>query len=286
MTPASLENVYLDTNGVRLHAVVSGPGDGSLVILLHGFPEFWYGWREQIAVLADAGYRVLAPDQRGYNLSDKPEGLQAYAIDQLAADIVGLIQASGKEKALLVGHDWGAAVAWWIALKYPQRLEKLVVISVPHPQVMRQTLKSNMRQLLKSWYIFFFQLPHVPGILARRRDWQLMSRALTSTSRPGTFSEGDLRRYKEAWSQPGAYTAMLNWYRAALRYPADTENSLVCVPTLLIWGAEDRFLSCEMAEPSIALCEQGKLVLIEEATHWVQHEEAERVNQLMLNFFS
>lgn len=283
---AAFEDMHIKTNGLHLHAVVSGPEDGPLVILLHGFPEFWYGWRAQITTLSDAGYRVLVPDQRGYNLSDKPKNLRAYAVDQLADDVVGLIDASGKGKALLVGHDWGAAVAWWTVLKHPQRFQKLVAINVPHPQVMQQTLRSDIEQLFRSWYIFFFQLPYLPEALARRNDWQMLSRALTTTSRPGTFSEADLQRYREAWSQPDAYTSMLNWYRAALRYPAELENPLVSVPTTLVWGAKDKFLSQKMAEPSIELCKQGRLVLVEEATHWVHHEEAEKVNELLLDFFA
>lgn len=285
-TTPPLEHAYVKANGLRLHVVASGPPDGRLVILLHGFPEFWYGWRAQLTALASAGYRVLVPDQRGYNLSDKPRGIAAYTLEQLAQDVLGLIDAAGRDKAYLVGHDWGAAVAWWAALEHPHRVEQLVAINVPHPHVMRQTLSSSVPQLLRSWYIFFFQLPYFPEVLARRRDWQLLRNALTSTSRLGTFAEADLRRYCEAWSQPGAFTAMLNWYRAALRCPPTLGNPHVWVLTLLIWGAQDRFLSRRLAEPSVALCRRGELVILEGATHWVQHEEAEEVNRLILGFFS
>lgn len=280
-----LEHAYVQTNGLRLHVVASGPADGRLVILLHGFPEFWYGWRAQITALASAGYRVLVPDQRGYNLSDKPRGIAAYTLEQLAQDVLGLVDAAGRDKASLVGHDWGAAVAWWTALEHPHRVEHLVAINVPHPQVMRQTLSSSVPQLLRSWYIFLFQLPYFE-VLARRNDWQALRSALTSTSRPGTFSEAELRRYREAWAQPGAFTAMLNWYRAALRRPPALRDPHIRVPTLLIWGAKDRFLSRRMAEPSVALCRPGELVILEGATHWVQHEEAEEVNRLILGFLS
>lgn len=282
-----LEHTEVRTNGIRLHVVQSGPPNGPLVILLHGFPEFWYGWRHQISVLAEAGYRVWAPDQRGYNLSDKPPGITAYNLDELAKDVIGLIDAAGQEQAYLVGHDWGAAVTWWTALKYPQRLNKIAVLNVPHPRVMKRMLRSSWAQLRKSWYIFFFQLPWLPEAFTRANNWQNGVAALRGSSRPNVFTDADLVFYRAAWSQPGAITGMINWYRALLRsQPKSVASSQVKVPTLLIWGARDLFLGREMAQPSIDLCDQGQLVLLEEATHWVQHEEAAHVNRLLLEFFN
>ncbi len=274
---------FVETNGIRLHVVQAGPLDGPLLILLHGFPEFWYGWKGQIEPLAAAGYRVWVPDQRGYNLSDKPKGVVAYGINTLAADIVGLIDAAGAQKAVVVGHDWGAAVAWWVAATQPERVERLVVLNVPHPAVMKRFVSRNVGQLLRSWYIGFFQLPVLPEWLSRLGNWYTLTRSLRGSSRPGTFSDADLAQYRSAWAQPGALTAMVNWYRAALRRPP-TRNTArrITVPTLLIWGARDRFLKREMAQPSIDLCDRGRLVFFENATHWVQHEEAERVNELIL----
>ncbi len=277
---------YIETNGIHLHVAQAGSDNDPLVILLHGFPEFSYGWRKQIPYLADAGYRVWAPDQRGYNLSDKPDGLAAYSIDELAADVVGLIDAAGEKQAFLVGHDWGAAVAWRVAAKYPDRLKKMVILNVPHGEVMQKSLRSSFSQLLKSWYIFFFQIPWLPEFLAKQRDWKINAASLTESSRAGTFTENDLAQYREAWSQPKAYTSMLNWYRAMLQKPPMPLASFrISVPTLLIWGAKDRFLGQEMAQPSVDLCEDGQLVFIEEATHWVQHEEAQWVNELVDKFF-
>ena len=146
---------FIQTNGIRLHVVQAGTENGPLVILLHGFPEYWYGWRHQIEPLAAAGFWCWAPDQRGYNLSDKPEGVDAYRIDTLAGDILGLIEAAGQDKAVIVGHDWGAAVAWHLATYYPERVEKLCILNVPHPSVMVQTLRKGFVQLRKSWYMFF-----------------------------------------------------------------------------------------------------------------------------------
>ncbi|MEE8624940.1 MAG: alpha/beta hydrolase, partial [Acidiferrobacterales bacterium] len=267
------------------HVVQDGPSTGRFVILLHGFPEFWYGWRRQIPYLAAAGYRVWAPDQRGYNMSDKPDGIAAYTLDELAADVIGLMDAAGKEKAFVIGHDWGAAVAWWVAAKYPARLARMVVINGPHGNVMIEHLRRNPRQMLKSWYMLFFQLPWLPEALARLRDWNALAQAMSVSSRPGTFTAGDLDIYRQAWSQPKAYTSMLNWYRAGMQKPSTAPaNPRITVPTLLIWGAHDRFLGQELAQPSIDLCDDGRLVLFEEATHWVQHEEADRVNELIDSF--
>lgn len=276
------------TNGLRLHAVEAGPESGPLLLLLHGFPEFWYGWRHQIAPLAAAGFRVLVPDQRGYNLSDKPKGVSSYSLDLLARDAVGLIDDAGYKKAYVAGHDWGGAVGWWLGVHHPERIEKLAILNVPHPWVMLRTVKRSPAQQKRSAYIAFFQLPWLPERVLRARNWAATVNALHKTSHPGTFSEADLALYREAWSQPGAITAMLNWYRAALRrgVPRLTGSSRVTVPTLLIWGAQDTALLREMAPQSLALCDNGRLVFLEEATHWVQHEEANAVNSMLADFFS
>mgnify|MGYP006286701035 CR=1 FL=1 len=281
-----MKHFQITVNDLQLHTAAAGPTTGSLVILLHGFPEFWYGWRKQIPYLADAGFRVLAPDQRGYNRSEKPRGIEAYGIDQLAQDVLGLMDAAGREQALIVGHDWGAAVAWHLAANYPQRIARQVILNVPHPTVVARQLRRNPRQLLKSWYMLFFQLPRLPEFLLGCCSWQALTSALVSTSRPGTFSSQDLSCYREAWSKPGAFTAMLNWYRAARRgLTARSSSGLISIPTLIIWGARDQFLERKLAQLSLERCQKGKLVLLEQATHWVQHEEADRVNQLIQNHF-
>lgn len=267
---------------VTLHVVQAGPADGPLIILLHGFPECWYGWKKQIGPLAEAGYRVWVPDQRGYNRSDKPGGIGAYSIDVLVADVVELIDAAGYQKAIVVGHDWGAAVAWWVAATHPERVERLVVLNVPHPAVMKQYASRNIGQMLRSWYIGFFQLPVIPEFMAKLGNWAMLVRTLRSSSRPGTFSDDHIHAYKQAWSQPGAFRAMINWYRAALqRPPAHALSIRIAVPTLLIWGVRDQFLKQDMAQLSIDLCDNGRVVFFENATHWVQHEEAERVIELI-----
>lgn len=287
MQTTELTHAFVEANGVVLHVVQAGPEDGPLLLLLHGFPEFWYGWRAQIPYFAAAGFRVWAPDQRGYNLSAKPRGLDAYGLDNLAADAVGLIDAAGRAQAYLVGHDWGAMVAWWTAVSYPQRLIKMGILNVPHPAVMNHFLRASVSQRRKSWYALFFQLPWIPEIAIRAGNWQAGVASLKGSSRRGTFSAEDLARYRLAWSRPGAFTAMLNWYRALWqRRPADQRDLHVRVPTMIVWGVRDAFLDIEMVEPSIAMCENGRYVLIPEATHWVQHEEAPQVNQLLGQFFA
>ncbi|HEX7185298.1 MAG TPA: alpha/beta hydrolase [Thermoanaerobaculia bacterium] len=282
-----LRHRTIATNGVNLHVVEAGPEDGRLVILLHGFPEFWYGWRKQIGPLAAAGFRVLVPDQRGYNLSDKPKGVRPYNLDDLALDVIGLIGGAGREKACVVAHDWGGAVGWWLGMKFPDRVERLALLNMPHLSVMRRAILKNPAQRRRVSYMFFFQLPWLPERALSKENWKYLAKALQATSRPGTFSEEDLAHYREAWSRPGAITGMLNWYRAGLRTrPRPPKSSRVSVPTLLIWGPKDRALLRELAQPSIDRCDDGRLVFLEEATHWVQHEEPEEVNRLLIDFLS
>ncbi len=162
-----MQTHFITANGIKLHVQTDGPENGTSVVLLHGFPEFWYGWRRQIPALVEAGFRVIVPDQRGYNLSDKPKGVAAYDVDVLARDVIGLLDHFGIQKARLVGHDWGAVVAWTVALQHPDRLEKLAILNVPHPDVMTRFVLGNPAQRKKSWYVFFFQLPFVEWILSR-----------------------------------------------------------------------------------------------------------------------
>jgi pimeloyl-ACP methyl ester carboxylesterase len=287
MNIPNLEHIFLPTNGVRLHVVQSGSRYGPLVILLHGFPEFWYGWRQQVQPLADAGLRVWLPDQRGYNLSDKPRGIAAYRLDELAKDIVGLIDAAGVDQCFLAGHDWGAAVAWWIALRYPGRLRKLAILNMPHPAVMFHSLMRSPTQLRRSWYMFAFQIPLLTEAILRNNDFSLLVNTLMSGSMPGSFTAQDLDIYRQSWWRKGALTGMLNWYRAIVHMPPNMGQDLrITVPTLLLWGAQDTVLSREMAQPSLDLCDSGRLVIYENSSHWVQHDAAESANKHLLEFFT
>jgi pimeloyl-ACP methyl ester carboxylesterase len=280
-----LEDLALPGDGVTLRAVRTGDPHGPLVLLLHGFPEFWYGWRHQLGPLAEAGFRVVALDQRGYNTSDKPPRIADYSLDRLAADIASAIPALGEERARVVGHDWGGVVAWWLALRHPGRVERLAILNAPHPPLMWRALRRSPRQMLRSWYIFMIQVPGLPEWMAPWWNWRAVVRAMQSSSRPGTFTPEDFDRYRSAWSQPGAYHAMLNWYRAALQArPPEPADLRIRVPTLVLWGARDKFIGRGLAEASVAQCDDGRLEFIEEATHWVQHEEPERVNRRLIEF--
>lgn len=281
--PADLEDGYSRGGAVRLHYKIAG--QGRPVMLLHGFPDFWYGWRRQLAPLAEQGCQVVAPDLRGYNLSDKPAEVRSYAIAELVDDVLRLADELWRGQPFaLVGHDWGAALGWWIAIHRPERLRRLVIVNVPHPVVFEEHLH-HPSQLLKSWYILFFQLPWLPEWALGWRDGVGLTRLLQASSRSGAFSAADLVRYRAAWNQPGALTAAVNWYRAVVRHrPRVRGNARVLVPALIVWGARDVALGRDMAEPSRAYCADGRLVLFEHASHWPHLEEWEAVNDELLRF--
>jgi pimeloyl-ACP methyl ester carboxylesterase len=225
------------------------------------------------------------PDQRGYNQSDKPKEVRDYSIEQLVGDINALIRWTGRDSAHVVGHDWGAMVAWWLALLNPRRVKKLGILNVPHPAVFRGMLGKDFEQTLRSWYAGFFQLPFLPEALMSFGDYQGLLQALKISAKPDTFSTDDLERYREAWNKPGAMRSMLNWYRAYAQVPPTLpDNVRLKMPTLMIWGMQDIALSSKMAAPSIALCDNGKLVTLPDATHWVQHDASDQVTALLLDF--
>jgi pimeloyl-ACP methyl ester carboxylesterase len=264
-----------------------GPLDGPLVILLHGFPEFWYGWRQQIGFLAEQGYRVWAPDQRGYNTSDKPPKVGDYSLEQTSQDVLDLISSSGRSDVRLVGHDWGGCVVWTIATFHPEAARQFVVINVPHPAILMRHLRTNPRQMLRSWYAMALQIPWLPEALVARNNWRMMVQGMLDTSLPGTFTEEDFAQYRRAWSQPAAVKCMIHWYRAALWYgPHWPKRLTIAAPTLLLWGVHDRFAGREVARSSIELCSQGQLVEFADATHWVQHERPDEVNAQLIGYFA
>lgn len=280
----SAESTVREVNGVELHVVAAGDPDDPLVVLLHGYPEFWYGWRDHVAPLVGAGYRVVVPDQRGYNRSEKPRGTGAYRIDRLSGDVVGLVESADRESARVVGHDWGAAVAWDLALRHPDVVDRLAICNVPHPTVMERKLRSSLSQIRRSWYVFFYQLPRIPEWLNARNDYDFYVTAFEEAE-PGTFTGTDLGRYRNAWRRDGAVTAMVNWYRAMVRHRNDPPRERVEPPTLILWGEEDRWLLPEMAGESLAYCEDGRLERFPDATHWINHERRAAVDEHLVEFF-
>ena len=201
-----LREGYAEVGEATLHYVEAG--DGPMVVLLHGFPEFWYGWRQQIEPLVEAGFRVVAPDMRGYNLSSKPEAFSDYTADKLATDVRGLIRELGAESAMVIGHDWGGSVAWSLAMNHPEVVDRLVILNAAHPRRLNEGLK-HPRQLLRSWYFFYFQFPGLPEHRARRRHWRFFKRFLRDARSP--FTDYQLDRYVEAWSRPGAAKSMIDY---------------------------------------------------------------------------
>ncbi|MCK9684433.1 alpha/beta fold hydrolase [Scleromatobacter humisilvae] len=284
MTP-DFETLEIRANGLRFHALAAGPADGPLLLLLHGFPETSHCWSRHLVPLAAAGFRVIAPDQRGIGLSSKPEGIAAYRIDHLAADIVALVRALGRERAQVVGHDWGGAVTWYLAEHHADVVERVAIIDVPHGGTFERYLRSHPSQMLKSWYMLFFQLPRLPEALLRANDFRRLAHAIVATSLSGAFTPEDLAIYRQAWAQPGALTGMLNWYRAlrlTSKLPRGTGR--VAIPVRLMWGDRDHALEPAMAEASIARCDAGEVFHFPDATHWLPREEPERVTALLLEF--
>ena len=273
------------TNGIRLHYVTQGTGP--LVVLLHGFPEFWYSWRHQIPFLAEQGYTVVAPDLRGYNDSDKPR--KGYDMPTLLHDIEGLIKGLGEERATIVGHDWGGALAWAFATVYPQMTRNLIVMNAPHPQAMIRELRT-LQQMHKSWYIFAFQLPWLPEALLLRDNAGAIGRTIyDSAVQKAAFPPEVTIRYRAAMSKPGAMTAALNYYRQSSRrllLPGrnSREAKSITAPTLLIWGEQDIALDIALTHGLEQWVDDLQIQYLPDSGHWVQQEQPERVNRYMQDF--
>lgn len=287
-------------NGVRLHYVEAGPADGPPVLLLHGFPDFWYSWREQIPALAEAGYRVLAPDMRGYNRSEKPHGVEAYRLETLAADVAAFLEASEADPAAVVGHDWGGVVAWEVARTHPEAVDRLAVLNAPHPREYVHALLGE--QALRSWYALLFQVPWLPERAFAARgfaglEWFLREGGV----RPGAFTDTDIRRYEAAFRRPGSLESALNYYRAFFRWtvPAYLPGAIPVVgelltdppssidsPTLVAWGQCDPALSLERTTGLERYAEVVAVERVPEAGHWVHLDAPGRVNEVLLGFLT
>lgn len=280
------QHTFVETNHIRLHCVMQG--EGELVILLHGFPEFWYSWRYQIPVLARR-FKVVVPDLRGYNDSDKPE--TGYDLNTLSADIRGLIESLGYSRAHIVGHDWGGLVAWQLAQRFPHYLNRLVVLNAPHPQRLAEELVSNLDQLRRSWYMFAFQVPGLPEWLIQQNLKSFVQDVFRGQAvRKGAFTAEDTQLYEVALQKPGVLAAALNCYRQLLS-PANLwrywrrSPEPVTVPTLVLWGEEDTLLSTKLTEGLENLIKAPfKLKFVPDCGHWIQQEAPQTVNRELLSF--
>lgn len=271
---------FIDVGEVTLHVVFAGPEDGPPVVLLHGFPEFWYAWRGPAAVLARAGFRVIVPDQRGYNLSDKPSGAASYQVSKLVPDIVGLIDALGYERVALGAQDMGAGVAWRLVMTEPERVSRFAVIDVGHPQGYSE---SESEEDTVSWYRTFIQIPWLPGYTARLANWFLLASNLRGTSAPGAFPDEELDQFRSAWDRDGAIHSMGAWYRAPWN-PLEPIPR-VATPTLLILAADDAFIPSDLSRAGMKYLDNGELIELGSGTHWVTGEEPERIGRILADFF-
>jgi epoxide hydrolase 4 len=276
---------FVQANGLRFHVAECGEGD-RLALLLHGFPECWFSWRAQLPLLARLGYRAWAPDLRGYGKTERPPRLQDYAMEHLLDDVAGLIEASGARSTVLLGHDWGAVIAWFLAMRRPELLERLVIMNVPHPAVMEKALRS-WRQISRSWYVLFFQLPKLPEMLLRARGYRAIGDAFRNMAvDKSRFPDEVLRVYRDSAAEPGALTAMLNYYRALVRgRGGERQRALgyptIETPTLMIWGENDVALDITSTYGTDRHVRDLTLRYLPNVSHWVQQEAPEVVNAML-----
>ena len=285
------EHKYADVNNIRLHYVVAGKG--KLIMFLHGFPEFWYEWKNQLTEFG-RDHQAVAPDMRGYNLSSKPADVEKYRIKYLIEDIRALVEHLGRKKFILVAHDWGGGVAWPFAIRHPEYLEKLIIINAPHPVTFIRELRDNPAQRKASQYILVHRTSEAEEILSRDHYAVLVSSLLKGGIREGYFTEEDRKAYIEAWSQPGALTGGLNYYRAAHlgSFTGESDDSLsagpslfmVNVPTLVIWGEKDRWLLTGNLEGLEKYVPNLTIKRIPDGSHWVIHEKPGLVNSYIREF--
>jgi len=280
LRPESFHQESVDLGRIKLHVAFGGKKGAPLVVLLHGFPEFWWSWRHQIRALEEAGFYVVAPDMRGYDRSEVPEGVDAYRVPELTADVAALIAHLGYEKAIVVGHDWGAVVAWEFAMAYPEKVERLAILNVPHPIAMAKGLRT-LKQLRKSWYVFAFQLPFgIPEAQIAKKDYAVLRWMFQA------FPKEDVELYVEAMKRGGA-TAALNYYRAAARdtlFGRTPKRSVIEHQVLVIWGENDIALGKELATPSPKWVPNARVKFLPNATHWVQNDEPAHVSELLVSF--
>jgi pimeloyl-ACP methyl ester carboxylesterase len=287
--PWRFENLTLKSG---LHMRIARAGAGPLVIMMHGFPECWYSWRHQMRALSDH-FDCVALEMRGYGETDAPVGVHHYTLDKLVGDAADLIEALGHQRAIVIGHDWGGAVAWATAMMRPDVVERLVVMNCPHPERMNQALRRNPRQMIRSWYMLFFQIPRIPEWILRRRNYQALIRALRDgTIQKNVFTESDFDYFRAAFRRPYSLTAAINYYRGNFRSgfmarPGSNDwiDRKISAPTLLIWGEQDFALGKELTyDMSRLFSGPFEIKYIPDSGHWVQQEKPELVNQYLRDF--
>jgi len=279
---------FVTANGLRFEVDMCGDGE-RLALCLHGFPEHSYSWRHQLPMLADLGFKAWAPNLRGYGNSSRPEGVGAYSLENLLADVAGLIDASGCRETVLIGHDWGALIAWCFATRRVRPLAKLIICNVPHPAAARRAMGS-FAQLRRSWYMLFFQLPRIPEWALGRHHASAVGLAIRNSAVDrARFPDAVIDVYRRNAAQPGALTAMLNYYRALLRGGGARRQlargfPVIETPTLMIWGEEDVALTRETTYGTDEFVADLTLRYLPRVSHWVQQEQPEVVNAMLWAF--
>jgi len=280
---------FVEANGQRFEVDMCGEGD-RLALCLHGFPEHSFSWRYQLPMLADLGYQAWAPNLRGYGRSSRPEGMAAYSLECLLSDVAGLIDAAKCREVVLLAHDWGAVIAWFFAMRRLRPLEKLVICNVPHPVPAQKALKRGFAQLRKSWYIFFFQLPRVPEWLMGRHDARAIGEAFRRSSCDASrFPDEVIGVYSRNAAQPGALTAMINYYRALVRgggarRQQEAGYPMIDTPTLMVWGEDDVALTKDTTYGTEEHVRELTIRYLPRVSHWVQQEAPEAVNAMIRAF--
>ena len=277
-------------NGLDFEVLEAGTGD-RLALLLHGFPEHAISWHNQIESLVALGYRVWAPNQRGYGATTRPKRVDAYRIARLLDDVAALIDASGARSVVLVGHDWGAAVAWFFAMRAPRPIDRLVILNVPHPAVFLNIVRRSWRQMRKSWYILAFQIPGLAERVLGMGNGSALMRVLEeSACDPSCFSSDEREVYVRQARDPAILCAMLNWYRAAARGGMAEQIALgfpaIDVPTLVLWGEEDVALAKATTYGTERFVRDVRIVYLPGVSHWVAQEAPDRVNALLATFLA
>lgn len=278
-----MKTIIINNQDIALEVREAGPENGELVVLLHGFPECWNTWRHQITPLAEAGYKVVVPNMRGYGKSSKPADYRQYHLDELITDVEAIRQHYGREQFHLVGHDWGGAVAWWYALHQQPMLKTLTILNLPHPLAFLTKLKGSLGQMLKSWYMFYFQIPALPELALKAFNFFFLKQVLKRSSTKNAYDSQDFINLEEAWREPGAIKGMVSYYRALLRHLRIPEgDGRLQLPVRILWGKNDLALSLQAAKDSMQFLDNGELIIYEDATHWLAHDKPEEVSQRIL----
>ena len=275
----------ISANGLSFAYDEAGEGP-DVALCLHGFPESRYSWRYQLPVLAEAGWHAVAPDMRGYGDTSRPQGRAAYKMNTLVEDVAALFDAFGARRRLLIAHDWGALIAWSFAIAKRQPLDGLVIMNVPHPAVFARVLRGSLAQLRKSWYVFFFQLPLLPETMLGARGARAVGEAFRGMAvNKAAFPDEVLAHYRQNAMQPGALTAMVNYYRANFLSLAQVQDAApIEVPVLMVWGEEDTALGLELTEGYAPYVRDFTLARLPGVSHWVQQEAPDLVNARMLDW--